>query len=222
MKICAKVNKSSVPLCEIREVSDVHRDWIMEKHFKLKKSSFGLEHHYPIKRVAKMEGKDFSYIRRKVNKFNREYPDAIWREANDADWDGLLQLQRAWEETAGEKYFRIIDATYYRCAIKNKDALNHRVFIVTLHNRVIGMISGAILPTGQAWCFLRKPLNNFDGLSEFLIHKLCEVFQNDVSDDTLLNDGGDGNSKGLRFFKERFCPGQSPMIYSLSYRKEKK
>lgn len=219
LKMCAKVNGKTVYDCEIREVSDVHKDWIMEKYFKLNKSSFGLEHHYDIERTASLEGSDFKYVRRKIRKFEKEYPDAKWREANEADWDGLLQLQRAWEETAGEKYFRIIDATYYRCAIKNCEELKHRIFVVTLHNRIIGMISGAILPTGQGWCFLRKPLNNYDGLSEYLIWKLCDELKGNGAQ--LLNDGGDGNSKGLRFFKERFNPVQSPAIYSLKYKKQK-
>jgi hypothetical protein len=218
-KLMQKINEEDTKETYIRDISDLHKDMLMQKYFKLNKGSFGNEHHYDVKGVASLAGKPFAYIRHKINKFNKEYPNAIWRPYEDKDWDQMLMLQKAWEDTAGEKYFRIVDATYYRGTLKNYQKLGHQVFVVELDKRIIGMISGAYLTDDHklAWCYLRKPLNNFDGLSEFVIYKLCC----ELKEADLLNDGADGGHKGLKFFKQRFSPVQSPAIFICKLRQKK-
>lgn len=220
MKIMLKVNDGSVEKSHIRTINQNHVDWLNSRYFKCKKSSFGYEHIYSCKEVAKMEGKKFEYIRRKFNKFTKEYPNAVWRRYVPTDWQSMMALKSAWEETAGEKYFRIIDASYYKGTIEHCETLKHDVFVVELNNRIIGMISGGMLSEEQkrCWCFLRKPLNNFDGLSEFLIVMLCREYA-DKAD--VLNDGADGGGGGLRFFKERF-KGQENQVYECVLRDRSK
>ena len=188
-------NKTREP--KVRTVTDLQSDWLSKKLFHIKKNGFGQEHIYPTQRVCEMHGKEFAYIRRKINKFTKEYPNAIWREYDSVrDYDKMMTLKKEWEDTAGEKYFRIIDATNYKSILHDHKKLDHKVFVVEIAGKIVGMISGQYLTTDKkkAVCFLRKPLNHIQGLSEYLIYKLCC----ELNESEVLNDGGDGNAQGLR------------------------
>lgn len=161
--------------------------------------------------VSCMEGSDYKYIRRKINKFDREYPDAIIREYKPSDYSQLMILSEEWKHYVKDevnRYNWLVDASYYKNTILHHKELNHKVFVCELNNEIIGMVSGGVIIEGEyAWCFNRKPLNQYDGLSEKLVWFICDTFK----DCTYLNDGS--GSGGLSFFKERFRPVFQNVLY---------
>lgn len=183
--------------------------------FKFKKASEGLEYQYSIPGLIKLEGKDFAYIRRKLNKFHKNYPNAVIKEYESYNWDDMLLLQKLWNENEGDKYFRIFDATYYRATVKECKRLGHSVLLVEIDGNIAGMISGEILPNGEGICYLRKPLSKYEGLSEFLIVELAKHLHEKNNNALVLTDGGGGTplSNGLNYFKQKFRPVASPQVW---------
>lgn len=204
----------------IHGLSREHKKLLNHRYFNVRKDSSAVEYTYDVKAVYEHKGKEFETIRRKLNKFARLYPNAIWREYQDTDWQNMMQLKTAWEDTAKSRYFRIVDASYYRETIRHHRDLDHKIFVVELNHRIIGMISCGYMGADKklGWCFLRKPLNNFEGLSEFLIWKLCEYFKDTA---VYMNDGDDDAEAGLRFFKTRFNPVYEKETYACSVKKGK-
>lgn len=161
--------------------------------------------------VSCMEGSDYRYIRRKINKFDRDYPNAIIREYEDKDYPQMQALADEWKHYVKEevgRYDWLVDANYYKNTLLHHKELDHKVFVCELDGKIIGMVSGGMLIDGEyAWCFNRKPLNQYDGLSEKLVWFICDFFK----DATYLNDGS--GSSGLSFFKERFRPVYENLLY---------
>lgn len=215
--LIAKVNPDAK--LRIRTVSEIQMPWVDDETFRGKQIGYGKEHHYDVKKVANLEGSDLAYIRRKINKFNREYPNAIFREYTLADYDNMMILKRKWSETAGQKYFQISNGVVYKTIMHDYKKFDHKVFVVIIDGVFVGMTSGQYITSDKkkAVCLLRKPMNNIDGLSEFIIHKVCEYFK----EADVLDDGADRGPGGLRFFKERFRPIVSPEVFEVTYIKKK-
>lgn len=166
----------------------------------------GLEKHYSINKLITIQGKEFEYVRRKLNKLQRTYPDLLLRKYETKDYQALLDLNKKWKVTASKKYSSTIDNVYYIQMIKNFNHLNLNIIVAELKGEVVGMTCGGILPNGQSWCSLRKGLNHIDGLTEYLILGLIKLIHNLDSGVVLMNDGSDLGYKGLRFLKEKFRP----------------
>lgn len=189
-------------------VNQPQKDFLGESSFRyskmVDKKTTCKDYIYDPYMVASMCGSDYQYIRRKINKFHRTYPDAIIREYRDSDYAQMSALAKEWKDYVTEetgRYNWLVDANYYKNTLMKYKGLNHKVFVVEYEGKIIGMVSGGWIIDGEyAWCFNRKPLNQYDGLSELLVHHICEVFK----DATYLNDGS--GSAGLSFFKERFRP----------------
>lgn len=220
LEICDSINgeqkKGKEP--HVRGINQIQLDWLFGEefkandNFKAKKSGFGTEYHYDNEALMKLEGKDFAYIRRKINKFHREFPDAVIRPYEPSDWDGILTLQREWNNNEANKYFRVHDASYYRATVKDSLKLGHIVLVAEINNKIVGMISGEVQPSGDGLCFLRKPLSAYEGLSEMLITELAKHLGDDIK---IMNDGGGGSTKGLNYFKQRFRPAKTPQTYTI-------
>jgi len=228
LSFCDVVN-GGVGISSVQGADELQANWlktnIEDDALKFKKMAFGLEHHYSISKLINLEGKDFAYIRRKINTFKKKYPEAIFRhyDASKGDWEGLMALKKEWNDTAGDKYFRIHDATYFRATVKEHEKLDHLIFVVELNKKIVAMISGGMHHNDSkaGWCYNRNPLNYIDGLSEFIIVQLAHELKALYPTVETMNDGGDGNKKGLRYFKEKFRPIMSNITYSVHMNKKK-
>lgn len=175
------------------------------KHFSLV-NIIGIERHFSISKLLSLQGKEFETIRRKVNKFNRMYPNAVIRRYTPNDYEEIIKLDEYWRDTAGQKYASIFDRVYFREIIKNYQELNHMVLVVEIDKKIVGMVSGGDLPTGEAWWCFSKFMNDFHGLSELLIIELAKEIHKVNPKAEYLNAASDLGPGGLRFFKERFRP----------------
>jgi uncharacterized protein len=168
------------------------------------KKLLGIERHYSVQKLINLSGKEFAYVRRKINKFHRKYPQAIIRKyKSDTDYHKVIEFNNKW---ANEQDEGIFDGIYFKEILKHPDELDHTVLVVEIDDQIVGITSGGCLPTGQSWACLRKGDHNVEGLSEMLLYELVKESCKVNPSIEYMNDGSDLGDQGLRFFKERFRP----------------
>lgn len=79
-----------------------------------------------------------------------------------SDYNNLMLLNDEWKKTTGQKYKLIFDTVYYPEILKHHDQLQQHVSLVEIDSRIVGMISGGVLPKGQSCACLRKALIEFE------------------------------------------------------------
>jgi hypothetical protein len=176
-----------------------------KKLCKIKKTK-GIERHNSLPLLVALAGKNFSSIRRTVNKFYRDYPDLRFRNYRPTDYHKVLAFNNHWENTAGKKYSALIDKVYLQEIISHYQQLDMRVLVAELAGEIVGVNIGGILPTGESWGCICKTNLTIEGLHEAIILKfVAELYAVDNSIQ-YMNIGSDLGIKGLRQFKEKFRP----------------
>lgn len=210
MVYCFQLNKltGNQIYCRIRTINEAQLQFVQSsKEFNQlfdPKKLLGIERHYSIQKLINLAGKEFAYVRRKVNKFHRKYPRAIIRKYNrDTDYQKVMEFNNLWAKQQNESIF---DGTYFKEILKYPDELDHIVLVVEIDNQIVGMTSGGCLTTGQSWTCFRKGDHKVEGLSELLLCELVKESYKVNSSIEYMNDGSDLGSQGLIFFKERFRP----------------
>lgn len=166
----------------------------------------GIERHFDVGKLSSLEGKDFSNVRNCVNNFRKNNPDAEFIPCQEEYYDRLMELSDRWRNTSGKKYSNIFDGGYYKELIKNGAELDQNTFVMKSGGRIIGMISGSMLPTGQAWGSVIKFEENHRGLSETLIVEFARKIHSISPETSFLNVGSDLGPGGLRDYKLKFRP----------------
>lgn len=154
-------------------------------------------------------------VRHKINKFRKDYPNAIIRSYNDDDYNGLIELQQYWTETSGKKYREVFDMQSYKKLIENHDKLDHFILVGKIDNELVGMITGGVNPQGEVWSYFIKAKMDLKGLSETLIIELAHKFRQLDPNFQFSNVGSDMGPKGLREFKRKFDPPYSFRRYRI-------
>lgn len=221
MKYCYEWNNQKGYKTIVRVINSNQYEFLssserFNEYFKLKKLK-GIERHYGIQNLISLRGKKFKSIRNKVNGFHRKYPNAIIRRYQPSDYNALIQLNKKWLSTSGEKYPKIFDTVYYREIIKHCEELNHLILVVELDGEIVGMTSGGELPSGQSWACLGKTMKNVEGASEVLLIELAREINKINPNIELLNDGSDLGQKGLKLFKEKFRPVLNFKRYRITF-----
>ncbi|MFB3163885.1 hypothetical protein ABLO26_21265 [Neobacillus sp. 179-J 1A1 HS] len=99
------------------------------QHFDPKKLT-GIERHYRIQKLINLARKEFAYVRRKINKFHRKYPQAIIRKYNaDTDYHKVMEFNNNWAKEQDESIF---NSTYFKEILKYPDELDHTVLVVEI------------------------------------------------------------------------------------------
>lgn len=171
-----------------------------------KRTWVGIERHFDIDKVCALKGREFENVRNRVNKFYRENPDAKIHLYREDDFDELIELGNQWKITFGKKYEDIYDGVYYKELIKNSKALNQTTIVMKKNDRIIGMASGGILPTKQAWGSVIKYDSNYTGLSETMVVEFAKLIRSMSPESKYLNVGSDLGPGGLRNYKLKFRP----------------
>lgn len=178
----------------------------------------GIERHFDVCKLSFLAGKDFSNVRYCVNKFRRENPKAEFLPYQEEDFDRLMELNDRWRNTSGRKYSNIFDGVYYKELVKNSALLDQNTFVMKSDGRIIGMISGSVLPTGQAWGSIIKFEENNHGLSETLIVEFARKIHSISPGTSFLNVGSDLGPGGLRDYKLKFRPVLNMKRYQIYLR----
>lgn len=176
-----------------------------DKYFKLV-TLVGIERHFDIKKMVALYGKDFKNIRNRVNKFYKDNPDAKLCDYDESDYDKLIELSNHWSSTAGQKYARIFDKVYFKQIVKNYSQLGQIILTIKIGEKIVGMISGSELPTGQAWGSVIKFESGIPGLSETLMIEFAKRLYERNPATEILNVGSDLGVGGLREYKLKFRP----------------
>lgn len=178
----------------------------------------GIERHYDVQKLAALKGKEFAKLRGRINKFVREHPNAVFSRALPEDYEELIALGERWKQTSGRKYSNVFDTVYYREILRRNDELGQITYAMRDGGRIVGMVSGDVLPTGNAWGSLVKFDEGFPGLSETLIIDFCRELVRVSPHVRLLNVGSDLGSGGLREYKLKFHPALNLKRYMLYLR----
>lgn len=222
LKYCADWNKDKDPGTVVKVVNEQQLEFLKQHPqfnyiFKVV-GLVGKEKFFSIKKLISLPGKDFDTIRRKINKFRRLCPGAVVREYTDADFEEVMKLGEYWSETSGQKYSYVFDTIYFKEIVKHSKELGHTILLVEYGGKIIGMVSGGALPTGESWWCISKFMNKYDGLSEFLVVEIAKAINRENPSIELMNAAEDLGPGGLRFFKERFRPVLDLRRYVLKFK----
>lgn len=222
LKYCYEYNNHEDSSTVVKVVNSMQLDFLrqsanFDKLFKVK-GWVGMEKHFSISKLLTLPGKEFEYVRRKINKFHKLCPNAIIRDYRPEDFDEVMKLAEYWSNTSGAKYSFIFDRVYFREIIKHYKELNHTILIVELDEKIIGLSTGGDLPNGQSWWCISKFMNDYDGLSELLIVEMAKRINKINPNIEIMNAAEDLGPGGLRFFKERFRPVLDLRRYLLKLR----
>lgn len=197
--------KSSIRMINEDQLGFLKQSAHFDKYFKTTTWT-GIERHFDIAKLSSLKGKDFENIRNRVNKFHKDNPDAAIFPYQDTDYDELLKLNIAWKNTSGKKYSNIFDGVYYKELVLHSKELDQTTIVIKNNGVIIGMISGGILPTNQAWGSVMKFEENYPGLSETLVVEYARTIYSMNPETEFLNIGSDLGPGGLREYKLKFKP----------------
>ena len=222
LKFCCEWNNNDISKSVVRIVNSMQLELLrksseFEKYFKVI-PLMGIEKHFSIQNLISLEGKQFRHLRQKINKFRKLYSNASIRKYTPDDYNDILRLGKHWADTSGQKYLRIFDKVYFREIIKHYNELNHLALVVEVEEKIIGMVSGGELPTGQSWGCLSKFMNEFEGLSELLMVEFAHEIYKINPNIEYMNTGSDLGPGGLRFFKDKFRPVLNLKRYGIKLR----
>lgn len=208
---CEKHNGTSQEFTRILWMNEDQKNFLegsnkYRNFFKPKKASVGPEFYYDIDLLCSLEGKEFSYIRRKINKLERNFPQVVFKEYDILEYDEMISFYNKWFIEASTRYNSVFDRSFFPEIVKDKKQLKHTIIAAYDNNKIIGVTSGQVDALGRGYCFFRKSLQMYDGLSELLVKKLALHFKTLDPDLKVFNDGGGGKTQGLHFFKDRFRP----------------
>ncbi len=188
------------------------RKTFLYKQYKSKEIIWSLE------KLVKLEGKNFREIRATRNKLIREHPSIILREYTSSDYENVIALKELWNKTSGKKYKKITDQHLFNQILHNYKELDELIYVATIEERVVGFVTGSILPNGIAWGCISKADPNIKGLSIFLYIEFAKILKAKDPSVNLLHVGSDNNEKGLQQFKDKFRPVEKLHLYALKLR----
>lgn len=227
MEFCCKWNGENRKKTRIRVVTKQQLEFLQtsslfNENFQYKKLK-GVDRHVGVNKLVNVRGKEFQDVRQNLNRFFRNYPGAIIRRAKPEDYHALLKLKRNWNLTAGRKYSHIWDDQFFERIIRCYQELNHIVLIVEFEKRLIGTVTGGILPHGQAWGAILKKQEGYAGLSEYLNVEFAREIQKIAPTVELINLGIDlSPGGGLRQYKNKFRPVFNAERYRILLKNEER
>ncbi|GAB4342941.1 MAG: hypothetical protein Kow0089_18400 [Desulfobulbaceae bacterium] len=209
--LCGRMNNDRQDMTHARWVSEDQLRFLEQapdfsSRFRARNLAAGPEYHYSIESLLRLQGKDFAQVRRKRNLFHRRHPEVIIRTYEPSDLKGALALQEAWAEEARTRYSDIFDEVYYPAFLRNQEHFGLITLVAEQKGTIIGLVAGGPTPDGGSYCYFRKALTRYDGLSEVLLLQLAKAIHDLHPNIRLLNDGGTGRKPGMTAFKERFRP----------------
>lgn len=173
---------------------------VLKKYFDVKHECN--EYFYDNRAVAELNGKEFSKMRNKLNKFERSYPNVHFRWGNKDDTLVLQSLYKKWQtEWNGLKYASIFDGRYFETMLK----LGNQFFLIFFDgDKSIGFLGYYPSNDYNVHCGFRKLDINYQYLTQYAQVKFCsELFKLGYK---YTNDDNDNSSKGLKELKSSFHP----------------
>lgn len=173
---------------------------ILKKYFEVKPECN--EYFYDNKKISMLEGKDFSKMRNKLNKFNKDNIDISYRWGTNKDKDILKLVYNKWKnEWNGLKYAQIFDGKYFDSMLK----LGCEYFLIFFDSDLpIGFMGYYPCNRNIVHCGFRKLDINYQYLTQYAQVKFCEELYR--LGYRYTNDDSDNNSKGLKELKTSFHP----------------
>lgn len=173
---------------------------------------------WDIPKIVERKGKNFSEIRYLLNRLRKNYPTLAFREFTPSDFNEVFLLKKRWNQDSGRKYKQITDDHTFNLVFNHYQSLKEMIFVATIDEKIVGFVTGAILPNGISWGCIAKGDQEVKGIYEYLYTEFARVIAEQNPEVTLLHTGSDGNHEGLRNFKDKFRPAFRLNLYSLRLR----
>jgi uncharacterized protein len=209
--------RAFVNLMNERQLQFISKSVLFRRSFSFKKYR-SKEILWSIPKVTQLKGKEFNDIRSLRNKLRRNNPSLTFRKYTSADYEALVELKEMWNKTSGKKYKKITDTNLFYQVLHHYQDLRELVFVATIEEKVVGFVTGSILPNGLSWGCIAKAHPAYKGLSEFLYTEFAKEIYHKDPEVVLLHVGSDNNQEGLRRFKEKFRPVEILDLYALRLR----
>ncbi|MDF2556541.1 MAG: hypothetical protein K0R71_369 [Bacillales bacterium] len=200
-----KNRESRIEVISHFQLEFISQSTFFQNHFKT--LQLGVERCIGVQELLALKGKQYANVRRKVNRFKRDYPNYIVRRATKNDYSSLLDLKNKWNEKSGVKYDFIWDDYFYKRIIQHFEKLNHIIIVVEIDGKLEGASTGGLSSDGQAWGCEEKFNKDITGIGEFLNVEFVKEINRIYPSVKLINIGSDSRGKGgLRIYKDKFRP----------------
>ena len=206
-----------IHLLNRRQVQFLSKSRFFRKIFITKKLK-ATEYLWDIPKIIELKGKDFREIRGNRNRILRAHPSIQIRAYVPEDYEEVMHVKNVWNKTAGQKYKSITDANLFQQVLQHYKALHEWIYVVTINEKIVAVVTGAILPNGLSWGCAAKALPGYKGLYEYLYTEFISIIHKIQPEIEILHVGSDNNHEGLRKFKEKFRPLEKLSLYSMKLR----
>lgn len=175
------------------------------------------EYFYDTQTVAKMEGNSFRELRKKVNRFRREYPKVSIEQMTQKDAPECIALLSNWKTTFSSRGYAhpLVDHFYTVSCIENFSLFSSPdIFgwVTRMNKNIVGFSIAGEMYSGLANFFALKCNLDMRGLSTYLrYHSISEMAKMGFS---RINDASDLNVPGLARHKNLFNPVEKLNIFS--------
>ena len=172
-----------------------------------------------LEKISKLEGKNFSNIRKNKNYFEKNFDYEI-EEITPKIFEELLHFHCREEENlknrTGNKNFAEDDDKNFKFTLKNWDKFNFHGFVVRVDKKIVAYILNEKIDEKNLIGIFAKHDNNYKGVNQFAIWYNSKInLDRGFLEENIMDDVGEEN---LRFFKEHLQPKRMLKKYIVTYK----
>lgn len=172
--------------------------------FEKKLDQDGSEYVYSTESLISLKGKKLQKKRNFINRILGNYPNYIYRDYVDGDYDKCLDLYDTWHSHHDEQTIDLFDERMsISLLLENYKTLNMKVGVIEIDDRIVAFSIGDYLNKEMAHIHVEKAVNDIDGIYP-LINQ--EFLKHNFSNTVLVNREEDMGLEGLRKAKLSYCP----------------
>lgn len=162
------------------------------------------EYLYKTRDIVDLKGKKYHGKRGHIAKFVKLYPDHIFREYEDSDYDAVIDLFDEWkshkdgEERGIKREFAALNT-----ALELRKKYGLKVGVMIVDGSLIGFSLGEVTPNNIGIVHFEKANIEYEGAYSMLTNCFAKAF---LSETRLINRQEDMGMEGLRKSKQSYYP----------------
>jgi hypothetical protein len=159
---------------------------------------------YSAESLITLKGKKYHSKRNFINRLKQNYPDFVYEDYKDDDYDECMALYDDWKLThTDETIDRFDERDSIKRALLNMDYLNLKGGVIRINGKIVAFTIGGMLTNYMGHIHIEKAVNDIDGLYP-AINKLFA--ERNFEGLTYINREEDMGLYGLRKSKESYYP----------------
>lgn len=162
------------------------------------------EYLYKTRDIIDLAGKKYHGKRGHISKFVKLYPNHIFREYEDSDYDAVIDLFDEWKSHKdGEVRGINREFAALNTALELRKQYNLKVGVMIVGNELVGFSLGEITPNNIGIVHFEKANIEYEGSYSMLTNCFAKAF---LSETRLINRQEDMGMEGLRKSKQSYYP----------------